>query len=321
MRFLVILALVSAACGDDANPCDHTELDDIADGSAAEMTMLKVGKTTRTICGSVEGGHYDPIEKIVDFDRYRITVEGTGLMSVQIDPLEGADQLASFGVRIFDTATNPTLFADSQVDFAYDHGAFATELPPGDYDLVVAAGTPADISSGTIDYRVRMVADPAKACPAMTKPSYSEKDEAGNGAVTVDYSKTPIAAAGAGTAEATKITLSAGHHYMFGGTAQAGTAQGQYVDADAFAVKTAKNTDELTVRLDWDAPADLDYLVVEADTFTPAGVSVLTSTSTDELATFAVKPDTNYLLFVGEFMGSTGAAPYGLTVCANHAVP
>jgi hypothetical protein len=321
VRFLVILALACAACGDGANPCDHTELDDVGDGSAAEATMLRVGKTTRTICGSIEGGHYDPVEHIVDTDRYRITVEGTGLLSVEIDPLEGADQLMSFGVKIFDTATNPTLLADARVDFAYDHGAFATALPPGDYDLVVAAGTGGDIAMGSVDYRVRMVADPAKACAALTKASYTEKDEAGNGAVTVDYSKTPFAVAGTGTAEATKITLSAGHHYMFAGTAQAGAAQGQYVDTDVFAVKTAKNTDELTVRLDWDPLADLDYLVVEADTFTPAGVSVLTSIGEDELATFAVKPDTSYLLFVGEFMGSTTPAPYGLTVCASHAVP
>jgi hypothetical protein len=321
VRFLVIVALACAACGDDANPCDHTELDDVADGSAAEATMLTVGKTTRTICGSVEGGHYDSVEKPVDLDRYRITVEGSGLMSIQIDPLEGFEALSSFGVRIFDTATNPTLLADSRVDFAYDHGAFATELPPGDYDLVVAAGATGDIAMGSVDYRVRMVADPAKACPAQTKASYTEKDEAGNGAVTVDYTKTPIAAAGAGTAEATKITLSPGHRYMFAGTATAGAAQGEYVDADVFAVKTAKTTDELTVRLDWDAAADLDYLVVEADTFVPAGISVLTSTGQDELATFAVKPDTSYLLFVGEFMGSTEAAPYGLTVCATHAVP
>jgi hypothetical protein len=34
-----------------------------------------------------------------------------------------------------------------------------------------------------------------------------------------------------------------------------------------------------------------------------------------------VKPDTDYLLFVGEFMGSSAAASYGLTVCASHAAP
>lgn len=319
MRFLVILALVCAACSDD--PCDHTELDDVADGTSAEPTKLKVGKTTRTVCGRVEGGHYDPVEKIVDVDRYRISVEGTGLMSVEMDPLEGADQLTSFGVKIFDTATNPTLVADSEVDFAYDHGAFATELPPGDYDLAVEAHTPSDIVDGYIDYRVRMVADPSKACPAQTKASYTETNEAGNGAITVDYSQTPIAVAGTGTAEDTKVALSSGGHYMFAGTAQAGAAQGQYLDSDVFAVKTAPLTDQLTVRLDWDAPADLDYLVVEAGTFVPAGISVLTSTGRDELATFAVKPDTDYLLFVGEFMGSSTAASYGLTVCASHAAP
>src|SRR5690349_6322232 len=138
---------------------------------------------------------------MVDVDRNRITVEDPGLMSVQIDQLVGVEDLASFGVKIFDTATNPTLLADGSVDLTYDHGAFATELAPGDYDLVVAAGAGGDIVEGYVDYRVRMVSDLAKSCPAQTKASYTEKDEAGNGAVTVDYSHMPLAVAGSGTAE------------------------------------------------------------------------------------------------------------------------
>ena len=320
MRF-VVLVIALAACGDNANPCDHTEVDDVADGSAGEATNLTLGARARTVCGNVEGGHYDATSKTVDVDRYRVTVAGTGQLSFVIEPLEGAAALASLGVKLFDTAVNPRLYADQTWDPAYDHGAFVAEVPPGDYDLVVTATAGGDIQGGTIGYRVRVEPDPAKQCAAVSHATYRERDDAGNGALTVDYTTTPIVMAGAGTAEATHLTLSPGHHYMFGGIALPGAAQGEYTDGDAFAVTTADDTDELTVRLDWEGAVDLDYVVVEADTLVPAGLSVITSTTEHELATFAVKPDTRYLVWVGAFKGWTGMVPYGLTVCANHFTP
>jgi hypothetical protein len=320
VRFVVLVLLV-AACGDNSSPCDHRETDDVADGSAAETTGLTFGGGAQTVCGSVEGGHYDTAEKIVDVDRYRVAVGGTGELSVDLQPLDGADVLASLSVRLFDTAKNPRLYADQRWDKAYDHAAFDTEVPPGDYDLVVVAGAAGDIMGGTIDYRVRVTADPSKQCGALTHATYSERDDAGNDPLVVDYATPHMITAGNGTAEATGVTLSPGHHYMFGGVAAPAAMKGDYTDGDGFAVTTADDTDELTVRLDWDAQVDLDYLVVEADTLTPAALSVITGTSEHELATFAVKPNTRYLAWVGAFKGWTGSVPYGLTVCADHHVP
>ena len=317
----MVLLVALAACGDNASPCDHTELDDVADGSAAEATGLTLGGGARTVCGAIEGGHFDLANKILDEDHYRVAIAGTGELSVEIEPLENAQALSSFAVRLFDTAGNPRLYADQSWNPAYDHAAFVTEVPTGDYDLVVAAGSTGDISGGTIPYRVRVTADPSKRCTALTHATYSERDDAGNTVLVVDYAKPQMITTGMGTAEATDVTLSPGHHYMFGGTAFPATVQGDYSDGDAYAVTTADDTDELTVRLDWDGQVDLDYLVVEADTLTPAGLSVITSTSEHELATFAVKPHTRYLAWVGAFKGWTGMVPYGLTVCADHHVP
>jgi hypothetical protein len=320
VRF-VVLVLALAACGDNSSPCDHTELDDIMDGSAAERTNLTFGGAAKTVCGQIQGGHFDQANKIVDVDRYRVAVAGDGELAVEIDPLDNAQVLSSFAVRLFDTAQNPRLYADQSWNPAYDHAAFVTDVPPGSYDLVVVAGAGGDITGGTVDYRVRVAADPSKKCGALTHASYSEHDDAGNGSLLVDYTKTPMIAAGTGTAESSGLTLSPGHHYMIGGVAAPGAAQGEYTDGDAFVVTTAGDTDELTVRLDWDGSADIDYVVVEADTLTPAGLSVITSTSEHELATFAVKPSTRYIAWVGAFQGWSGMVPYGLTVCADHHYP
>jgi hypothetical protein len=312
------LVLMLAACGDNASPCDHTELDDVADGAAPEVTHLTLGADGRTVCGNVDGGHYDSLTKIVDVDRYRVTFAGQDALAVELEPLDGADALSRLSVQIFDTAADPRLVADQAWDPAYDHGAFASELAPGDYAVVVTARAAGDIAGGTIGYRVH--AAPVR-CDPDAHASYTEADEAGNDALKVDEEDTPIVAAAAGTAEPTNLKLSLYGHYMVAGTATAGATVGNYVDSDTYAVTTDRDVDELTIRLDWTGIADLDTMVVDADTLAIAGLGVVTSTTSGELATFAVKPQTRYFVWVGAFMGSTGSTPYALTMCANQMVP
>jgi hypothetical protein len=312
--------MLVAACGDNANPCDHTEADDVGDGAMGETTGLTLGGRAKTVCGAIEGGHFDTAEKIVDEDRYRVTVGGTGELAVELEPLDNASVLSTLAVRLFDTAEHPRLYADQTWNPAYEFSTAITEVPPGDYDLVVVGGAGGDIAGGEIGYRVRITADPSKRCAALTHATYSEHD-GDNSVIAVDYGMPKMITAASGAAESTGVTLAPGHHYMFGGTAVPGTVEGDYSDGDAFSVTTADDTDELTVRLDWQGDVDLDYLVVEADTLIPAGLSVITGTGEHELATFAVKPNTRYLAWVGAFKGWMGMVPYGLTVCADHHVP
>src|SRR4051812_27437241 len=157
VRFALVVAFVLAACGDSPNdPCNYNEADDVGNGSAGEMTAFMLTTKTQTVCGNVDGGHYDNVQKLVDVDRYRITVGGTGELLVHLDPLEGVEALDSVRVQFFDTAVNPRLYAEAAFDKAYDHAAFVTVLPPGDYDVVLAAGASGDIVSGQVPYRVKL---------------------------------------------------------------------------------------------------------------------------------------------------------------------
>jgi hypothetical protein len=320
--WLVVLGFGLAACGDTADPCDYNEADDVGNGSASEMTLFMLDKKTQTVCGNVDGGHYDALQKLVDVDRYRVTVGGTGELVIHIDPMKGVESLDGIRVQIFDTAVNPRLYAEGAFDQSYDHGAFITVLPPGDYDVIVAAAAAGDITSGQVAYRLRFTPDPSLQCKAETKASFTEALEPGNDAVSADFTKEPSFVMGPGMAETTKLTLGGGHHYLVSGAAQAGAAEGEYVDNDVYAVKTGDGVNELTVRLDWNGTgADLDYALLDATTLVPAGLGVTTTKTSGELATFAVLPKTAYLLWVGAFQGSTGETPYGATVCAAHYTP
>src|SRR4051812_21315328 len=103
VRFALLLVAV-AACGDSALPCNYTEKDDVGNGSASEMTSFALDKKVQIVCGNVDGGHYDAAQKLVDVDRYRVTVGGTGELVIHLDPLEDAAVLSGIRVQIFDTA-------------------------------------------------------------------------------------------------------------------------------------------------------------------------------------------------------------------------
>ena len=319
---VVVLGCLLAACGDTEDPCHYTELDDVGNGSAAEMTMFTLDKKMQSVCGNVDGGHYDPVQKLVDVDRYRVTVAGTGELVIHIDPMDGVEALDGIRVQIFDTAVNPRLYAEGAFDKAYDHGAFVTVLPPGDYDVIVAAAASGDIVSGQVPYRLRFTPDPSLQCKPETKGGFIEALAPGNDAVTADFTKDPSFMMGTGASETTKLTFGGGHHYRISGGVQAAAAQGGYVDNDVYAVKTGTGVNELTTRLDWDgADADLDVALLDATTLAPAGLSVTTQKGGGEFATFAVLPKTDYLLWVGAFDPAPTGTAYGVTVCAAHYTP
>lgn len=320
--WILVLALGLAACGDTANPCDYNETDDVGNGSASEMTMFMLDKKTQTVCGNVDGGHFDPVQKLVDVDRYRVTVAGTGELVIHIDPMVGVDSLDGIRVQIFDLAVNPRLYAEGAFDKAYDHGAFVTVLPPGDYDVIVAASAAGDIVSGQVAYRLRFTPDPSLQCKAETKGGFTEAGEPGNDSVHADFSKDPSFTMGPGASEMTKLTFGGGHHYLISGSVQAAAAAGGYVDNDVYAVKTGDGVNELTTRLDWDGmDADLDVALIDATTLAPAGLGVTTQNGGGEFQTFAVLPKTDYLLWVGAFDPAPTGRTYGVTVCAAHYTP
>ena len=318
VRFAIVVVLLAACGGNDSPPpCNYTEMNDSGNATTSEMTSFMLGSDAKPhiVCGEVDGGHYDMTAGTVDVDRYRVTVGGTGELVIHLDPLADATALTDMRVQIFDTAVNPRLYAEGLFDPQYDHGAFITVLPPGDYDVLLLADAGGDISGGTIKYRLRFTADPSKLCKAITKGGYKEAGEP-NDAVSADFTMTAPFKMGAGTAEPTKLTYTTSN-YLITGTASAGTPEGEYVDNDVYDVKTGTNTNELTLRLDWDGTNDLDAAVLQADTLAPAGLAVTTMAGGGEIATFAVKPKTEYFVWVGAFMGATGDTPYSVSVCAQ----
>ncbi|HSN27888.1 MAG TPA: hypothetical protein VLT45_16480 [Kofleriaceae bacterium] len=319
MRLAIVLVLLVACGGNDSPPpCNYTEADDAGNATAGEMTGFMLDKKLQIVCGQVDGGHYDATAQTVDVDRYRVTVGGTGELVIHLDPLGDATPFTDMTVQIFDTAANPRLYAEATYDPQYDHGAFITVLPPGDYDVRVLAHAGGDISGGTLKYRLRFTPDPSLLCKALTKGGYKEAGEP-NDAVSADFTKTTPFAQAAGTAEQTKQTFG-NTSYLIAGTASAGTMEGEYVDNDVYDFKTG-DANELTVRLDWDGMNDLDAAVLEAGTLAPAGLAVTTKAGGGEIQTFAVKPKTEYLLWVGAFMGASGDTPYNVTVCAQDFKP
>jgi hypothetical protein len=94
----------------------------------------------------------------------------------------------------------------------------------------------------------------------------------------------------------------------------------EYLDRDTFELTTGERTNELALRLhSGSTTADLDFVVFDEALMKPVVISNLTSATTLEVATFAVRPSTKYLVWVGAFKTSTGpTAEFTATICGSH---
>jgi len=325
-----IAVVVLAACGDNLDPCDYHEADDGDNATTAEQTNLAIGGGARSVCGTIEGGHYDAALQEVDVDRYRVTVGPSGDLLVELQVEDGVESLAGVTVRVFDTSPHAVLLAEGTLQPALaDHSAYFAEVPPGDVDVVVTAFAGSDIANGgTLDYRLRLVAEPFRGCPALhTTPVYREAhdgdDTTGNDAVAVSFAGTPPFSTIAGTPEPTGLTAS-GTTYLLTGSASASVRTAdQYLDRDTYAFTTGEYVNELAARVDWDPAAgvDLDYIVFEADTLQPVVTATLSGTGGVERQVFALHPRSHYWIWVGRYAGgdtSTADADYGISLCGSY---
>jgi hypothetical protein len=323
VRWLALVLLL-VACGDNASPCGYLEADDPGNASVAEATGLTVGAGPTSVCGAVDSGH--PSGGTLDLDRFRVTSTGGDLL-VEIAGGAGIELLRALTVRVFDTQPNPRLLAEGSLAPALaDHGAFIADVPAGTYDLVVEADAPYELSA-PVDYRVLISSSTAARCPARTgRADYAEAHDGasstGNDVLSIDYANDPWYAptAAADAPEPTGLSLVPGRAYLVTGAAATVSQADEYLDRDSYAIRTDDDTNELAVRLDWSAGADLDDYLFDAATMTPVGASNLTSTTGPELQVIAVKPHTSYLLWVGRFQETTPgpAVPYDATICATH---
>jgi hypothetical protein len=311
-------------------PCGYTETVDATNNTTAEISGLTIGTQSGSLCGQIDGGHFDPTSKTVDVDSYTVAVSGTAELIVQFEDSTPAG-LTDFQVAIFDTAANPTLLNAGDYNGSLgDHGAYLAELPAGNYNVVVSATAMTDIAAA-IPYKVHLVADqPTTRCGDLTgmPVDYTEANDGasnkGNDVVLVDFSKNPSFTMTTSTPEPTALTVDPTKTFHISGssaTVAAGTDR--YLDRDTYLIATGAATNELSIRLDWPgSTADLDYVVFEANMLTPNVAATLTSTTQDEFATFAVKPSTSYWVWIGAYKGSTGTPiAYDAAVCGGQFTP
>ena len=331
----LVALLATSACGgddgDDAPPgvtpppaCDFTEANDATNdqASAAEMTNISdVGTSGRALCGKVDASHRT--NTTIDSDHYRITV-GSEALLVHFAGGDGSDALPDFTLRIFDTSTPPVLLAEKTVNPAIaDHAAFLADLAPGDYDVVVTATGNADIAT-SVDYKVQFLPDDPMRCPKSTDAAtYNEANDGatntGNDGFTINWSDDPAIVAAAGPAEASGISLDPTTKAHITGMMGATDAADEYLDQDSYSFTTGKDTNEMSIRVDWaGAGADLDYVVIEDGQTVLTQESDTSDTSGDEFATFALKPSTSYVVWVGAHDGS-GSLPmaYDVSLCGS----
>jgi len=313
--------------------CDYTEAADATNGATPEASNVTIGAQTRTLCGQVDGGHYDTTSKTVDVDRYSVTVGATAELIVQFADTQPGG-LTDFQVEIFDTAADPTLLSAGDYDGSLsDHGAYLAELPAGTFDIVVTATAAADVGAA-IPYKVRLVADhPTTRCPDLTgmAADYAEAHDGagntGNDVLLVDTTKNPsftLTPATTDAAEPTALTIDpAAMVHISGSSAAVAAGTDKYLDRDTYEIATGAATNELSIRLAWPgSTADLDYAVFADGSLTPNVLAMLTATSGGEFATFAVKPGASYQVWIGAYLGSTGTPiAYDAAVCGATFAP
>jgi len=331
IRALLLIVLATAAsCGDNIVPpipvdaatvCNYTETSDSTNDVMAEATGLTLGGLPQAICGDFEPNHFNSTLHSADDDRYRVSVSAATPTLIELMMRDASHVLSGATIRFWTIDAQPQLVGIATYDPSLaDHGAFIITLPAGNYDMVVSGDASSAITGSAIYYRVRFEAMPA--CDETTDPpTYAEANDASgaNDTVAVDFSKDPSFTPIAGTSpEASSITADTKHSYSIAGTLDNLTARAdQYLDRDAYQFTTDETSNEVAVRVTWPSTtSDVDYIVFEAATMKPVVASNLSSDTGPELAMFAVKPSTSYLLWIGNF---TGSAPttYRATVCGN----
>lgn len=336
-RFALVVILLTA-CGDDTGstradaagdttgdvPCSYTESADAQNTmlADAEATSLTVGATPLVICGAIDNGHFDGSLEVVDGDFYRFTVAaptdliihvtGSGV-SMPKQVLMQVNQMGSFSFFGFGTVVG-------------DHGSLVSHIATaGDYTIAVGAVNPQDLSSA-VNYKISIAVDaPATRCPASTGAvSHAEGTDGGANDVfeyaSAGNPNSTLTSTTSDAPEATGITAAAATSYLITGTEDNVNLPDDYMGRDTFAFTTGASTNQMSIRLNWPSTtADLDFRVYPMAIARPLSIvgGLDASNMQDEFETFAVKPNTQYLLWVAASDGSTAPATYSATLCGE----
>jgi hypothetical protein len=307
--------------------CDFTEAADSTNGapSTAETTSLTLASRL-TMCGSIDIGHYDPGQDLVDADAFSFAIASDTDVLVHVSGA-GVDTLDTVVVEVRQGGSFRGLgFVEG------GHGTVALRLTAGQYTVAMGALNPGSISTA-VSYQLTVVADmPNVRCPKTSIAGYTESGDgdSDNGNDVINYSATSgtpstLTASGTDMPEASGITAAPSTAYRIQGTSAAVDPPDDYEDRDTFAFTTSATTTQMSIRLNWAATTvDFDYRVYPSTTGTPLsiGAGLAESTSEEEFQTFAVKPSTTYWLWVAAANGATGQpAAYSATLCGETFAP
>lgn len=321
--------------------CDYGELrddtnDDALQTGSAEDTMLTFATST-VLCGKLNIARYDTTSKKIDADAYSFNMPSDGVLYVQLYGT-GLETLGEATVQIW----GGTGFSDLQATgtFASNHAAVTVPLASGVYEVYVRAFNAAAPGSD-VSYKVKLTPDATDAaCPALTTGGYAEARDAatanlGNDMISIDYDaadetmfQTPTAST-ADQPEPTGVTVAATGSSRFSGSAEVTNAiAASYRDRDTFEFTTGATTNEITIRAGWAATgADLDMFLFEKPMPGATSLTDWTSSSStangpsEEYVTTAVKPNTTYWLWLGNYKDSTAAGVYSATLCGRAYTP
>jgi len=356
---LLVPALV--ACGDDGgaapdafivnadapidNPppppgCDYGELRDATNdddgtpsGGSPEDTMVAFSAST-VLCGKLDSSHFDATSGKVDADAFMFNLPAAGVLYLQMygTGLEGVDEVR---VAIY----GGTGFTSLQMSgvFAVNHAALTVPLESGTYEVYIQAYNPTALTAD-VSYKVKLTPDTTQTdCALVTTGGYAEARDAatnnlGNDMIVVDLDADgPVfTAASSDQPEPSALTIATTGSSRFTGTAEvtAPTTVNSYKDRDTFEIRTGPTTNEISIRTTWTAAvADLDLTVFEkpdvaaTSPFELASSAAAADGPSEELVTLAVKPDTSYWVWIGNWNESTGAAAYSTTICGKSYTP
>ncbi|HEY4057812.1 MAG TPA: hypothetical protein VGM39_14460 [Kofleriaceae bacterium] len=301
--------------------CAYTEesdaTNDTTEGGTAEQSGLTLSGPTK-VCGTFNSTHFDG-DITVDVDAYRFTTATD--MDLVVRLVADAQPVEYAGIDIYSGAT----FNKTEVSITWygGHGVGTVHLAAGTYELTPFALSSAAIAAD-IPYSMKIETfDPATLCPTLTTGGYSEATDGanntGNDVYSIPSGSPIVATANANDApEMSNITLTTAPGRITGSAADV-TMADQYEDRDTYTFATGPGINELTVRADWTAAADVDFIVFDpADTSTPITPivrSIKTSNTAPELRTFAVKSNTTYRLLVAAAVGGTFPVAYTATLC------
>lgn len=310
--------------------CNYTEQHDttndyFADPTAIEETGVHfTGGGPRTICGTINNGHYnaDPAYQTVDIDNYGFTVDHDADVIVRLTG--NAQNILQVGVF---AVTDTRGFAGGDY-YLGNHAVFSQSLKAGHYQISVEA-TDVQDATAPVDYKVRMsIDDPATRCADVTATAdYTEAHDGltndGNDMVAIDYNQFPVysfTGSPLDVPEPTNLVLDPAKDYRISGTSASVAGQGSYFDRDTYVITTGATTNEISVRMKPGAStADMDfYLFQENRDFGLSFNGAQMMGGAEEFATLAVNPNSRYWLWVGKANADSDntSSTYDASICA-----